>query len=425
MKEKRQKFHIKALIIYVMLICIMFGSGYTVAYWQSSFTQTGVNTNTYDCFNVEYVETNSGVDQLYGFPQSDEEGLNNTPYQIRITNTCKTYVTYKVLYNVLNSSTLSAEYVKIGIDDQAFALNAFSQTSPSLSNAKTAYIISSGGLEQNDSKLISVKSWMDINTTTAQGAGKQFESKITITSTATFTRLASAIKDQDTTDGLYQTTGETVTENGETVYYYKGTTPNNYLKMNNIEFRIIRINEDGSVRIMASNPVGSSLSYNNIASSTYNKSLTSTNGYLAGALHSWYSTNIDNTVYEKYVLQDGKFCNDTSNSSSAAKNRLVANTPTFKCAVTPLSMNVGVITLDEYIFAGEDESYLYGNTYWTMSPYNATSVYVINTTSTNGISYKAANENGNLNVYPVLNLSKDTKIVGTGTKTDPFIVQED
>ena len=135
--------------------------------------------------------------------------------------------------------------------------------------------------------------------------------------------------------------------------------------------------------------------------------------------------NIDNTVYEKYVLQDGKFCNDTSNSSSAARIRFAANTPIFKCPVTPLSMNVGVITLDEYVFAGKDESYLYGNTYWTMSPYSSTSVYIINTIDSYGVSFRVANENGNPGAYPVLNLSKDTKIVGTGTKTDPFIVQED
>ena len=58
----------------------------------------------------------------------------------------------------------------------------------------------------------------------------------------------SKTSEEDGTKGLYYT--NTNTEDGKTVYYYRGAVENNYVYFAGYYWRIIRINEDGSVRLI-------------------------------------------------------------------------------------------------------------------------------------------------------------------------------
>lgn len=48
--------------------------------------------------------------------------------------------------------------------------------------------------------------------------------------------------------GIYYVDGER-TEDGKRVYYYRGAVVNNYVKFANYCWRIIRTNENGSIRL--------------------------------------------------------------------------------------------------------------------------------------------------------------------------------
>ena len=83
----------------------------------------------------------------------------------------------------------------------------------------------------------------------------------------------SKTSEEDGTHGLYYT--NTNTENNETTYYYRGAVNNNYVSFAGFYWRIIRINEDGSLRIIyqgkTPNAMGSEATIGNSAfNSSYN-----------------------------------------------------------------------------------------------------------------------------------------------------------
>ena len=250
-------------------------------------------------------------------------------------------------------------------------------------------------------------------------------------------------------------------------YYFRGAVPDNYVQFAGYYWRIIRINGDGSIRIIydgtSAHANGKSSTDRQISTSAYNSSNnysyyvgytyeenlqrpSSQNGGTAstikGVLDNWYSTNIAGKGYDDKIVSTPGFCNDRntsnrwSNSSAvnyAAYERLVTNkTPTLKCSnsLDLYTVKIGLITADEVMFAGgvwnnnNTSYYLYtGQTYWTMSPFTFSSfgyayVFIVNLNG-NLYHWDVASTYG---VRPVLNLSADVTLTGTGTMSDPYVV---
>ncbi len=280
-------------------------------------------------------------------------------------------------------------------------------------------------------------------------------------------------------------------------YYYRGAVTNNWVKFAGFYWRIIRINGDGSIRMIYNGTgtatTGSSTqlqtsafnsSYNDNAYVGYMYGSTGASSYAAthantnsstikGVLDSWYQTNIANKGFGNKVSTEAGFCNDrrvagssetfwtsdtkrgygTNTTAYAPFSRFLTTSgswastqnPTLKCSqissdmFTPtasskgnkkLSSPVGLITADEVVFAGgkgvtnNTSYYLYtGQNYWTMSPYyfySAGYVYVFCVGSSGNLGNgSVANASG---VRPVINLSADVKVTGSGTSSDPFVV---
>ena len=87
-----------------------------------------------------------------------------------------------------------------------------------------------------------------------------------------------------------------------------------------------------------------------------------------------------------------------------------------------------MITLDEIIYAGENGSYLFNTEddtyYWTMSPanfkrYSSFTGYMY--CFGNGILYAATGVN-TINIRPVINISKNVKLSGLGTISNPYTI---
>jgi len=114
----------------------------------------------------------------------------------------------------------------------------------------------------------------------------------------------------------------------------------------------------------------------------------------------------------------------------ANKNRDLFTVSTASIGNKKLTYPVGLITSDEIVFAGglgganNTSYYLYTNQkYWTMSPhslyYQNALVFVI---YSNGQISNCNNINELLGMRPVINLHSDIELTGTGTMTDPYVV---
>ena len=237
--------------------------------------------------------------------------------------------------------------------------------------------------------------------------------------------------------GLYaQTVG------GNKTYYFRGNPTNNYIKFAGKDYRILRVNEDGTIRIMLTDSIGDVF---NSEFDTYDK-MYYTNSELKTVVDNWFTTNITGDNASK-VVSGNYFCeaarvayDGTDYKLNTGSTKLTAKesyTPTFECTTDGngkgvVTSKVGLVTYDETIYAGgwyyvSGLSYPYylnsGNLYWTMSPAGFNDFYAFawlvdsdGHTGRNGV-------NSTYGVRPVLNLSADTLVSGSGTKSDPYIVK--
>ena len=280
------------------------------------------------------------------------------------------------------------------------------------------------------------------------------------------------------TNGIYEET----TSKG-TTYYFRGAVDNNWVKFGDFYWRIIRINEDGSLRLIYSGDGSAQTtgtgtqtekSTFSINSSTYNNNAyvgymytvgslrgTTTDSGIKKKLDTWYQNNLSS--YADKIDGNAGFCGDRtpSTSSSSTNNqggtgttktyyggyiRSIPNKQlTFECpdgdlyttkgsedGNKALQYPIGLITVDEVAYAGgvggtsNSSYYLYTNsTYWTMSPFDfndnldAARVFSVNL---NGGRYGdlVRSEYG---VRPVINLKADVQITGgDGTADNPYII---
>ena len=271
-----------------------------------------------------------------------------------------------------------------------------------------------------------------------------------------------------TDEGVYKTEDDW----GES-YYFRGAVNNNWVRFAGYYWRIIRINGDESIRLIyngtTTNTTGNDTVIGNSAfNSNNNKSEyvgymytsgeqhgNTTNSPIKTIIDNWYSSNL--ASYADKISKEAGFCGDrelqsgswssTGSHNYAGYGRLVANSssvnPTFKCSNSndlyttsssskgnkKLANPIGLITADEVVMGGlpwsgsTTSNYLYtGQHYWTMSPCSFGG-------SRAGVFYVYSNGqlgNGSVNitrgVRPVINLSADVKVTGSGTSSDPFVV---
>ncbi len=146
MTKENKKMNKKQIAIIVVAITLIITiTAFTYAIWSRTHTQTGVNRNTYACFEIAYEETNgNGVTMENGYPQTDEQGMQNDPYEVEITNTCSTAASYNVILNKEGTSTLADEYLKVAVDEEI----------QKLSDAQTVDTKTIEGFNNVESKLL-------------------------------------------------------------------------------------------------------------------------------------------------------------------------------------------------------------------------------------------------------------------------------
>ena len=276
--------------------------------------------------------------------------------------------------------------------------------------------------------------------------------------------------------GMDETTDTKCSDIGGTLATEKATFTANVTE--DILWRVVRINEDGSTRLITEDIVGGSAfnsntgdnayvgyMYGTAGSTTYEATHANTNNStIKTYLDNWYQENL--LSYTSYMSLDAGFCNDRSVASTAntwylldtalgygtnetyygAYNRRVnTKQPQFACPQTndlfttstsskgnkALTYPVGLITLDEIVYAGgvfyEDNQnyYLNNNTsYWTMSPGDFSRGYAFFGKVYGSGSVDDFYSAGVAGVRAAVNLSSYVEITGgNGTFDNPYVVK--
>ena len=265
------------------------------------------------------------------------------------------------------------------------------------------------------------------------------------------------------------------TNGGKGITYYYTENPNNWVQFAGFYWRIIRINGDGTIRMIyqgtSANTTGTGtqiginifndsqiskvhvgLVYNTSSQHGYglNSTILGENDSMdTTTLNGWYNTYLKD--YEEYIDTGTGFCSDRNLSRGntwndrtlyyAATDRQSESSASLQCnSADILSKDngrlvnpIGLLTSDEAVFNdltysenNNTGSYLYtGQIYWTMSPFNyseaqtAASVFVV--FSSGGLNFYEV-EDYSLGVRPVINIRADVSLTGEGTSTNPFKV---
>ncbi len=256
------------LITIVLLIGIIAIIGVSYALWVLNLTQTGQNDIVSSCFNITFTDKNN-ISLQKAYPILDEEGKKLTPYEFIITNTCDSYASFNVNLEVLNTTTLTNnDAVKAMISSKTndteteittSLLSGYKTTTKTLDNAKTSFNLTTGYLNAKESKMYTLRLWLDenvgMNTEGVQNA--KFSSKVVvttsyieeipkITATATITTLVSGANSSST--DVYTVPNKTSDSCTYTLAYdgttdnnlrYVGANPCNYVKVDGEYWRII------------------------------------------------------------------------------------------------------------------------------------------------------------------------------------------
>ena len=282
---------------------------------------------------------------------------------------------------------------------------------------------------------------------------------------------------------IYRASGQ----DGLDTYYFAGAVTNNYVKFGtnssgqDLWWRIVRINEDNSVRLIYAGTSASDTAafistrqaYNSVETNSayvgYMYTLgeqygTGTNSPIKTTIDNWYVSNLNS--YSGYISKTAIYCNDRtvgigtwsatgSTFRYAARTRLYTNkTPTFTCSNAndrftaststgngKLTYPIGLITADEISYAGglwattNSNYYIAQNAssgaslWWTMSPFDWDSYNGNASVFEVGGSYSTGNLNfnyvdGTIGVRPVISLKSCVLASGgSGTASDPYTVE--
>ena len=323
--------------------------------------------------------------------------------------------------------------------------------------------------------------------TTVDAAKAYIEGRTTFT-TPNFASTAT------TNEGMYAKEDDYTATTGMKSYYFRGAVDNNWVKFGkdstgkDIYWRIIRINGDGSIRMIYTGTTAPTESTKVVMTGTgtqinattykFNSSYNqaeyvgymytlgeqygnSTSSTIKTTIDNWYkTTTLETDSATKNLVADQIFCNDRSPSSTqtaawtstgeyyyGAFGRLTQTTksPILTCGVASdkftvntsngngaLTYPVGLITSDEVAMAGgvfgsnNSSYYLYTNqNYWSGSPDNFSSTDAYEFYVYSSGTFNSTYVDGALGARPVVSLSSEARLSGSGTYNDVYTVVGD
>ena len=245
--------------------------------------------------------------------------------------------------------------------------------------------------------------------------------------------------------GLYVSTD---TNDGKSTYYFRGNVENNYVEFGGNIWRIVRINEDGTIRLLLTDSIASflyypfNINYDNIDYMYFSNS--DVEQGIKRAVDTWYNDELkasekyiaDTNFCEKYKVSPSTTYYTAGNETVISYENYIAN---FKCSTDSngkgiLKSKIGLLSYDEAIHAGtypnkKSDSYIKtkGNrVYWLISPagfeedYNSTAWYLGDENKLTNVQVSMIGST----VRPVISIY-DRPATGSGTYDDPYVLNID
>ena len=257
-----------------------------------------------------------------------------------------------------------------------------------------------------------------------------------ITASPTLTTSSNNTSDAS---GLYSSTA---TNTGEPTYYFRGNVENNYVSFSGQTWRIVRINEDGTIRIVMQDGINNNANYS--FNSNYKDYIYMyySNSEIKSTLENWYQTNIGSKInLASKVVNGGYYCEQAKvkmngwSSGNATMILYSSYTPDFKCTTDGngkglVNADIGLLSYDEAVYAGgyysqsNSNYYLYNSAinWWTMSPtgyYGGALEWIIYDNGSVATGYPVYYD---FSIRPVICLNSNILATGSGTSLDPFII---
>lgn len=188
--------------------------------------------------------------------------------------------------------------------------------------------------------------------------------------------------------------------NNETGYVYKGEVDNNHLVYNNLDWRIVRINTDGTMVIILEDSM-TMLPWNN-------KSV----NYKESDIHKYLNNDFLNMLDKSYLVKN-TYCEDSVESLSS-----------ISCEKKDADSYVSLMDISTFLNSMVDKkSYLvddWDSIFW-LNNYSSDKVW-----HTNEANISQSEANSFYGVRPVVKL-KSTVVYqkGDGTKENPYIIEKD
>lgn len=459
----KKKYIICLVVIGLMLaVTLSMGTGYGL--WVSTNNQDELSSTTIGCFKIYFQDSKKNVIEMKNItPVTTEKGLETSPYTLTIKNVCDVDKELQVRLNVLDSTTIDLKSLTLEasgyITKEASLYNNLEITKSEDENIVQSRLIGVATVKPNETVRTNIKLWFDEVKSPKIEKGKVFNAQFELIDTESsikakfFEKLltekakieAKAAPNFANTstaaDGLYVTN----TSNGK-AYYYRGVVNNNYVSFGNFIWRIVSINEDGTIKLI----LDKSASY-----SEYNKLLSQekdyvgyqyiwynneTNSTAKDVLDEWYNNNVTAKGLDKYVATTS-FCNDTGYQNAAHiyfngyKRLTTDHAPSLVCPAGAsdfggaYSSKVGLITADEVVMAGgavnaNNMNYYLANgeNFVTFTPYDFNlgkpTMYSVN----NNGALVSTPVNTELGLRPVITLIKDITVSGSGTVDNPYTI---
>ena len=310
MKERLNKQHM-TLVFGIICAVGLLGVGISYAWWRLSFVQDKANTAVSKCLKLELANQSNEINLTNMYPISDEEGRALTPFTFTLKNTCSMSAKYTLNLEMLEGTTLNSNYLAVLVNNKDIKLLSSYNTATTVVKGSTeSRTLDTGTLTPNGSKDYSISLWMDKSVTLSDDAqNKIFKSKVVVDAVATETAMEKIIASVDTTgkcptinsDGTVNVTKVeatdgyvcSATDTYGTSYYYRGNVTNNYVKFADKYWRIIRINGDGTVRVI----------YDGTSAHTNGESSTDRQIGESAFNHYWKKNNIQEAT-NSYVYND-------------------------------------------------------------------------------------------------------------------------
>lgn len=386
-------------ILLLMVICIILGVSYKKYFYNKSIIVVDGN------ITINYANGNK-------FKDKNDKTINFT-----VTNNSDQEETFYV--KLSNVYALDAQYSLIGLNDGVLVENKL------ISSIVSDQIMVPANATQEYE--------MAIKTNNNENYSGELVVALSNKASKTFADIIkdnNEVKEKPITsfsENAYENEGliKDVTEAG-TLYYFRGNVTNNYVTFADNLWQIVKINEDGSVKLVLNKTIDMVSSY--ISSEDINFE----NSLIATTLNDWQSVYLASYTDK---IASHKFCNDTliteGNEYYAAYDRINKNyIPNNNCFGTLVNANIGLLTADEVVMAGalstDNTSYYLYNPDITTSYYTMTSAKINN----NGYYPFVVNSNGalsteslgteSLGIRPVINIIKNVSATGDGSKENPY-----